>query len=252
MRSRKDGLWLVGLLALIAVLMFLGREAPPAEVVASPTATPVETPLQPSPPPDAICGPPSKTLRTLVGVKSPELTQKVRVRFETDLGPLDLEVFPQAAPNGAKRFLDLVQAGFYDDTPIFRVVPGFVCQFGLNSKFAQSELTQSLPDEPSLFCLERGTIAFAKSSAPNSANTQVFINYDNTTASLIPEPGGNGGGIFTAFGKVVSGMEIADKFRPVGDPQMGLDQSELTRDTQGYLKSLTEKPHMIRRARVIP
>ena len=54
------------------------------------------------------------------------------MRLETSAGDVVIEVYPQAAPNAAKRFVELVTSGFYDDTPISRVVPGFVAQFGIN------------------------------------------------------------------------------------------------------------------------
>ena len=67
--------------------------------------------------------------------KAPEITEVVTVSFQTDAGNLTIEVYPQAAPNAAKRFVELVKAGFYDGTPIFRVVNQprpFVAQFGIN------------------------------------------------------------------------------------------------------------------------
>jgi len=253
---RRDALWLVLLLAVIAVFGYWAQpapEKPEATPSASATPTPAETatPSIPDPSPlVALCGPPSKTLRTLKGVKAPALTEKVTVLMETNLGHLRIEVYPQAAPRHAQRFLELVEKGYYDGTPIFRVVPGFVCQFGLNSRFGKQG---NISDDPSLFCLERGTVCFAKSGMPDSATTQIFINYAEWTEQLVPEPGGKGPGIFTAFAKVVSGMEVAEKFRTVGDPQMGLDQGELSEDTDGYLRSLPkeDKPNMIQRMRIV-
>src|SRR5690242_7975838 len=63
---------------------------------------------------------------------APKLTRKSTVRMQTTAGEVVIDVFPEAAPNAAKRFVGLVTSGFYDDTPISRVVPGFVAQFGVN------------------------------------------------------------------------------------------------------------------------
>src|SRR4029077_20813591 len=63
---------------------------------------------------------------------APKLTRKATIRMQTTGGDVVIDVFPEAAPNAAKRFLELVTSGFYDDTPISRVVPGFVAQFGVN------------------------------------------------------------------------------------------------------------------------
>ena len=62
---------------------------------------------------------------------APEITEIVTVLMQTTAGNLRIQVYPEAAPNAAQRFVELVQSGFYDDTPVSRVVPGFVAQFGV-------------------------------------------------------------------------------------------------------------------------
>ena len=82
---------------------------------------------------------PSAPLKVLKGKDAPEITEVVKVLMVTDAGELVIEVYPQAAPNAAKRFIELVEAGFFDGTPIFRVVKQpkpFVAQFGINSDMA--------------------------------------------------------------------------------------------------------------------
>jgi cyclophilin family peptidyl-prolyl cis-trans isomerase len=190
----------------------------------------------------------AQALKPLPGKEkeAPKLAKKTTVRFQTTAGEVVIEVYPEAAPNAAKRFVDLVQAKYYDDTPISRVVPGFVAQFGVNWRDPHKAWkTRNINDDPSYFQLERGTLAFAKASEPNSASTQVFINYADN--SRLAEPRYNG---FTAFGKVVSGMEFVDKFARVGDPSGGLDQDRLWNDGAAYLASLPAKPTMIVRATV--
>src|SRR5262245_43073358 len=172
------------------------------------------------------------------------LTQVTKVRLATTAGDVVIEVYPQAAPNAAKRFVELVTSGFYDETPISRVVPGFVAQFGVNWREPHKAWDgRPFNDDPSLFALERGTLAFAK-GGPNTNSTQVFINYQEN--NRLTDPSLN----FSAFGKVVEGMDVVDKFVRVGDPSMGLDQGRLWADGGAYLESLPVKPTMITKATV--
>ena len=176
---------------------------------------------------------------------APPLTKKATVRMQTTAGELGIDVFPDAAPNAAKRFIELVSSGFYDDTPISRVVPGFVAQFGVNWREPHKAWKdKDFDDDPSYYALERGTLAFAK-GPPNTNSTQVFINYKEN--NRLTDPSLN----FTAFGEVVSGMDVVDKFARVGDPSLGLDQNRLWQDGGAYLDSLTEKPTMIQHAEVV-
>lgn len=176
---------------------------------------------------------------------APKLTRKATVRMQTTAGDVVIDVFPEAAPNAAQRFLELVRTGFYDDTPISRVVPNFVAQFGVNWREPHTAWKEkNFDDDPTYFALERGTLAFAK-AGPNSNSTQVFINYRQNNRLADPQYN------FTVFGEVVSGMDVVDKFASVGDPSYGLDQDRLWRDGGAYLESLSEKPTMIQRATVV-
>ena len=176
---------------------------------------------------------------------APKLTRKSTVRMQTTAGDIVIDVFPDAAPHAAQRFLDLVSSGFYDDTPISRVVPDFVAQFGVNWRDPHKAWKdKTFDDDPSYFALERGTLAFAK-AGPNTNSTQVFINLREN--NRLADPRYN----FTVFGEVVSGMDVVDKFVRVGDPSYGLDQERLWQDGGAYLDSLTEKPTMIKHAEVV-
>jgi cyclophilin family peptidyl-prolyl cis-trans isomerase len=147
-------------------------------------------------------------------------------------------IYPQAAPNAAKRFLELVESGFYNNTPIFRVVPGFVAQFGINWRPKHRDWKENnFKDDPSLFKLSEGTLAFAK-AGKDTNSCQVFINYGDN--SRLAKSGG-----FSTFGKVVSNFGVAKKFRSVGDPSMGLDQDWLWSKGESYLEAISEKPDMI-------
>lgn len=179
----------------------------------------------------------------------PALTQVTTIRFATTAGEVVIEVYPQAAPNAAQRFTELARSGFFDDTPISRVVPGFVAQFGVNWREPHKAWKdREFIDDPGFFALERGTLAFAKSGQPNSASTQVFINYRENNRLADPAPNLS----FWVFGKVVEGMDVVDKFVQVGDPSGGLDQGRLWADGGAYLESLPVKPTMIEKATIAP
>ena len=170
----------------------------------------------------------------------PEITQVTHVVFETTEGDIRIAVYPEAAPNAAQRFVELVEAGYYDDTPVFRIVPDFVAQFGINWREPLSDWRErNFNDDPPLFALDRGTLAFAK-AGPNTNSTQVFINYVENNRLADPQYN------FTAFGAVIEGMDVADRFAQVGE----MNQGRLWANGDAYINSLGLKPTMIERARV--
>lgn len=188
--------------------------------------------------------PPTRTLAALPGKESqaPMLTRAATVVLQTTAGEVRIEIYPEAAPNAAERFVELARTGFFDDTPISRVVPGFVAQFGVNWRPSHKVWQdRNFDDDPTYFALERGTLAFAKAGA-NTNSTQVFINYAENNRLADPQYN------FTVFGQVVGGMDVVDSFVQVGDPNGGLDQGRLWNDGAAYLESLTVKPTMIERA----
>lgn len=142
---------------------------------------------------------------TQPALEPPEETGRVeRYRFETTEGDWILEVYPDWAPIGAARFKEAVEAGVYNDAGIFRVVPGFVIQFGVPGEPDAAQIWSQSPikDEPVLHSNERGTITFAKSNRPNSRTTQLFINLGDN--EQLDDMG------FAPFGKVVEGMEVVE------------------------------------------
>ncbi|MEW6278858.1 MAG: peptidylprolyl isomerase, partial [Candidatus Eremiobacterota bacterium] len=225
----------------------LSRATPePATTQAAETPAATPTPAA-SPTPAGATTPGADRYHGLVpfpDVKAPDITEVVKIKMVTDTGELALEVYPQAAPNAAKRFVELTRMGFYNDTPIFRVVPEFVVQFGVNWRKGMVDWKENnFKDDPSLFQLLPGTLCFAK-AGPNVNSTQVFINYIDT--SQLREQGG-----FTVFGRVTRGMEVAKGWKRVGDPSYGLDQTALWMDGENYLKSLPEKPNKIVKMEVV-
>ena len=179
---------------------------------------------------------------------APTLNKVVKVRFQTTAGELEIEVYPEAAPNAAERFLELVKIGFYDNTPIFRVVKTprpFVAQFGINWREGMVDWKEkNFNDDPSLFHLGEGTLSFAK-ARPNINSTQVFINYGNN--DFLREQ------TFSTFGVITKGLENAYNFKQVGDPNMGLNQQVLWSNGGAYLKQLPQsmQPTMILKAEIV-
>jgi peptidyl-prolyl cis-trans isomerase B (cyclophilin B) len=141
----------------------------------------------------------------------PELSQK-RVRLETSLGPITVELFPDKAPNHVRQFLRLVSVGAYDGTAFHRVVPSFVIQGGfmptrktpLDEK--QQAFVRKLPPEFNDTPHELGILSMARGDDPASADTSFFIVLDKAP-SLDQK--------YTAFGKVVSGIEVVQKMASV-------------------------------------
>src|SRR5260370_18736996 len=127
-----------------------------------------------------------------------------KVKVETSKGDFVVQINKEWAPLGAERLFQLVQSGFYDQARCFRVLPGFMVQFGINAAPKTSALWQNMtiPDDPVKQSNTRGRLTFAK-RGPGTRTTQVFINYaDNSRL--------NADG-FAPLGEVVSGMEVVDK-----------------------------------------
>jgi len=131
------------------------------------------------------------------------------VRFETERGDIELELYPEQAPETVRNFLNLVATGLYDTTTFSRVVPGFVIQGG-DLATRQGELSvaigmrsrRTIPDEPNKIIHDRGVLSMARSEQPHSASTHFFI-----LVSVAPDLDGK----FAAFGRVTKGMEVVDE-----------------------------------------
>jgi cyclophilin family peptidyl-prolyl cis-trans isomerase len=164
-----------------------------------------------------------------------------RVNFDTTKGPVVIEVTRDLAPFGADRFYSLVKAKYFDGARFFRVVPGFVVQWGIA---ASPELTKTwdtpIQDDPVKTSNARGTVTFAAASQPNSRSTQLFINLaDNSRLDAMG---------FAPFGKVVSGMESVDQI----NPEYGENPDQSTAEEQGnsYFETNFPKLDYIRTARL--
>jgi peptidyl-prolyl cis-trans isomerase A (cyclophilin A) len=127
-----------------------------------------------------------------------------RVRLDTTKGPIVIEVHRDWAPQGADRFYELVTGGYYDDNRFFRVVARRWAQFGINGdpRIAQAWRDRRIPDDPRRQSNVRGTVAFAFAE-PNGRTTQVYIALTDLSATQDAQG-------FVPFGRVVSGMDVAD------------------------------------------
>jgi len=165
-----------------------------------------------------------------------------RVKFELeklDGGGSDsftVRVEPSWAPIGAARFKELVEAGFYDNTRFFRVIPSFMAQFGLNGDGKTNTMwrAKQIKDDPVKESNQPGYITFAKTGAPNSRTTQLFINYSDN-ANL------DGMG-FAPFGQLEgNGMEVMRKVYNCGEsPNQGMIQQQGNDYLDKNFKDLTQ------------
>jgi peptidyl-prolyl cis-trans isomerase A (cyclophilin A) len=128
-----------------------------------------------------------------------------RVTMETSEGDVVIQVHRDWAPLGADRFYNLAEAGFYDDSRVYRVVPGFMAQFGLNADpyVNQAWKDEFIVDDPVVESNTRGRVTFAKGGV-HTRTTEVFISYKDN--SSLDEEG------FAPFGEVVEGMDVVDAF----------------------------------------
>jgi peptidyl-prolyl cis-trans isomerase A (cyclophilin A) len=198
--------------------------------------------------------PPEKPAAAAPDLTEPsKLTEKApetfKVRFDTTKGPLTVEVTRSQAPHGADRFYNLVRAGYFKDIAFFRVIPGFMCQFGIHGdpKLAAAWQPASIPDDSVKGSNTRGTITFA-TAGPDTRTTQLFINLvDNTRLD------GMG---FAPFGKVIKGMDVVDKINGEygeGAPGgRGPNQGRVQMEGNDYLKKDFPNLDYIKSATVVP
>ena len=149
-----------------------------------------------------------------------------KVKLDTSKGPFVIEVHRSWAPLGADHFYSLVKSGFYNDVRFFRVVPNFMVQFGMNGDpKVQSAHNTTIKDDPAKESNKRGYVTFAKTGAPNSRSTQIFINFKDN--AFLDAQG------FAPIGQVVSGMDIVDKINAEYREQP--NQNEIRASGNAYL-----------------
>jgi len=126
------------------------------------------------------------------------------VKFVTTAGDFTMKVTRAWAPNGADRFYNLVRHHFYDNASFFRVLPGFMAQFGLSAypEVSRAWARANIKDDPVRQSNHRGYVSFAM-AGPNTRTTQIFINYGDN--ARLDQSG------FSPFAMVTEGMDVVDK-----------------------------------------
>jgi len=170
-----------------------------------------------------------------------------KAKFETSKGTFVIEVHRDWAPNGADRFYNLVKNGFYNDARFFRVIDGFMVQFGISGNPDLSAVWRDarIPDDPVKQSNTRGTVSFA-TAGPGTRTTQVFINFGDNS--------GLDGQGFSPFGQIVSGMDVVDslyKGYGEGAPRgQGPDQGRIQMQGNAYLITDFPKLDYIKKATI--
>ena len=174
-----------------------------------------------------------------------------KVAFETSKGNFTVLAHRDWAPLGVDRFYHLVQLGFYNDTRFFRVLNGFMAQFGINGdpRVTAAWEPLELQDDPVKQHNTRGMVSYAMAMGrPNTRTTQLFINYgDNSNLDAMG---------FSPIGEVVDGMAVVDSLYSdygEGAPDgPGPDQSRVMSQGNAYLTQNFPKLDYIRSARIVP
>jgi len=161
------------------------------------------------------------------------------VKLETSMGNIVIELNEQVTPVTVKNFLGYVEAGFYDGTIFHRVIPGFMIQGGgFTKQMAEKDTRAPIINEAKNgLSNEKGTIAMARTSDPDSATAQFFINHrDNDFLNYIDDSKAG----YAAFGKVTEGMDVVDAIASV----------ETT--TRNGMDDVPVEPVIIQSAKVVP
>ena len=147
-----------------------------------------------------------------------------QVDVKTSLGNFRVELYPDKAPKTVDNFLQYVKAGHYNGTIFHRVIPNFMVQGGgMNADMKVKSTRPPVPIESKNGLKnDVGTLAMARTSDPNSATAQFFINVKNN--DFLNYPGQDGYG-YTVFGKVVDGMDTVNKIVKVPTGNRGMHQN---------------------------
>ena len=200
-----------------------------------------DLPLQMGPPLDK----PIKSADVPVG----DVPETFQVKLETTQGDVLIEVHRDWSPHGAARFYELVKIGFYDDCRFFRVIPGFMVQWGIHGdpkvmdKWRDNNIPDDRPAGENLQSNQPGMVTFAKAGFPNSRSTQIFVNYVNN-ASLDQQG-------FTPFGKVLSGMEALEALNAKYGGKASDQQGRIQKEGNAFLDKAFPGLDSIKRASLI-
>jgi len=177
------------------------------------------------------------------GGDSTKAPDRFRTKFETPKGDFIVETIREWSPLGADRFHQLVKEGFFNDARFFRVVPGFVVQFGLSGKPAvDAKWDNAIIEDDSPGMSNRpGTMCFA-TRGPRSRTTQIFINLGDN--SRLDAQG------FTPFGRVTEGMQVVSTLHAgYGE---GPDQGRIKSEGNAYLQREFPLLDFVKKASIVP
>ena len=210
-----------------------------------PTApVPEDPPADPAPPRSPLSDPMSSEMNMM----APALFQ---ARFTTSKGVFVIEAHREWSPAGVDRFFNLVRHGFYDEARFFRVLDGFMAQFGINGDptIQRHWRGANISDDSVVESNTRGRVTFAKSGAPNSRSTQLFINFGDN--GPLDRDG------FSPIGEVVEGMDVVDRlYSGYGEAASsgrgsGPEQNRIQSSGNQYLKADFPNLDYIERAEII-
>jgi peptidyl-prolyl cis-trans isomerase A (cyclophilin A) len=147
-----------------------------------------------------------------------------QVDIKTSLGTIRVELYAAKAPKTVENFLQYVKDGHYNGTIFHRVIPGFMIQGGgMTPDLSQKRTRAPIPIESKNGLKnEVGTLAMARTSDPNSATSQFFINVNNN--AFLDYPGQDGYG-YAVFGKVIDGLDVVNKIAAVPTGNQGMHQN---------------------------
>jgi len=165
-----------------------------------------------------------------------------RVRLETTMGNIVLELDPVHAPVTAENFLTYVNDGFYDGTIFHRVIDGFMIQGGgYTADFSRKQTRAPIKNEADNGLKNvRGSISMARTRDPHSASAQFFINVADNPALDYKSPDARGWG-YAVFGHVVEGMDVVDAIR-VQETGVHGGFRDVPKKTITITRALVEKP----------
>lgn len=158
-----------------------------------------------------------------MSVALPCLAQKVRLA--TSAGDIVVELEAEKAPKTVANFLQYVRAGHYDGTVFHRVIETFMIQGG-GYKADLSEKTVRAPialESRTGLSNVRGTLAMARTSNPDSATSQFFVNVADNL--FLDQPNSRDGNGYAVFGRVVDGMDVVDKIKAMPTQPQGMHQN---------------------------
>jgi peptidyl-prolyl cis-trans isomerase A (cyclophilin A) len=151
--------------------------------------------------------------------------QAQKVRLATSEGDIVVELEAEKAPKTVANFLQYVKAGHYNGTVFHRVIPTFMIQGGgYKADLGEKTVRAAIPLESRTGLSNvRGTLAMARTSVPDSATSQFFINVvDNP---FLDQPNSRDGNGYAVFGKVVEGMDVVDKIKAVPTQARGVHEN---------------------------